>query len=69
MRSGRTAIRDHWACGLAAHETYRGGKGVISIKTGDRNSKVVCIKQVKNVKRGERVVAVNILSATDSPGK
>jgi hypothetical protein len=54
---------------LAAHETYHGGKGVISIKTGDRNGKVVCIKQVKNVKRGERVVAVDILSATDSPGK
>jgi DNA gyrase subunit A len=76
---------------------------VISIKTGERNGKVVCIKQVKNtdelmvstsdgmvtkisvrsisvqgrntqgvrimnVKRGERVVAVDIVSATDSKG-
>jgi DNA gyrase subunit A len=83
----------------AYRETHRGGKGVISIKTGERNGKVVCIKQVKNtdelmvstsdgmvtkisvrsisvqgrntqgvrimnVKRGERVVAVDILSAT-----
>ena len=69
MRSGRTAVSAHPACGLAAHETYRGGKGVISIKTGDRNAKVEWIKQVKNVKRGERVVAVDILSATDSPAK
>jgi hypothetical protein len=28
---------------LAAHETYRGGKDVISIKTGDRNGKVVSV--------------------------
>lgn len=88
----------------AYRETHRGGKGVISIKTGERNGKVVCIKQVKNtdelmvatsdgmvtkisvrnisvqgrntqgvrimnVKEGERVVAVDILSATDSAGK
>jgi DNA gyrase subunit A len=83
----------------AYRKTHRGGKGVISIKTNERNGKVVCIKQVKNtdelmvstsdgmvtkisvrsipvqgrntqgvrimnVKRGERVVAVDILSAT-----
>nr|CBH36896.1 DNA gyrase subunit A [uncultured archaeon] len=88
----------------AYRETHRGGKGVISIKTGERNGKVVCIKQVKNtdelmvatsdgmvtkisvrsisvqgrntqgvrimnVKKGERVVAVDILSATESTGK
>ena len=29
-------------------ETHRGGKGVISIQTNERNGKVVCIKQVKN---------------------
>lgn len=32
----------------AYRETHRGGKGVISIKVGERNGKVVCIKQVKN---------------------
>ncbi|MGB3458940.1 MAG: DNA gyrase subunit A [Halobacteriota archaeon] len=88
----------------AYRETHRGGKGVISIKTGERNGKVVCIKQVKttdelmvatsdgmvtkisvrsisvqgrntqgvrimNVKKDERVVAVDILSATESTGK
>ena len=88
----------------AYRETHRGGKGVISIKTGERNGKVVCIKQVKttdelmvatsdgmvtkisvrsisvqgrntqgvrimNVKKGERVVAVDILPATESKGK
>jgi DNA gyrase subunit A len=88
----------------AYRETHRGGKGVISIKTGERNGKVVCIKQVKttdelmvatsdgmvtkisvrnisvqgrntqgvrimNVKKDERVVAVDILSATESRGK
>ncbi len=88
----------------AYRETHRGGKGVISIKTGERNGKVVCIKQVKttdelmvatsdgmvtkisvrnisvqgrntqgvrimNVKEGEWVVAVDILSATESTGK
>jgi DNA gyrase subunit A len=88
----------------AYRETHRGGKGVISIKTGERNGKVVCIKQVKstdelmvatsdgmvtkisvrnipvqgrntqgvrimNVKKGERVVAVDIISGTDSRGK
>ncbi len=77
---------------------------MISIKTGERNGKVVCIKQVKttdelmvatsdgmvtkisvrsisvqgrntqgvrimNVKKDERVVAVDILSATESRGK
>ena len=88
----------------AYRETHRGGKGVISIKTGERNGKVVCIKQVKttdelmvatsdgmvtkisvrsisvqgrntqgvrimNVKKDERVVAVDILSAAESTGK
>ena len=88
----------------AYRETHRGGKGVISIKTGERNGKVVCIKQVKttdelmvatsdgmvtkisvrnisvqgrntqgvrimDVKKGERVVAVDILPATESTGK
>ena len=88
----------------AYRETHRGGKGVISIKTGERDGKVVCIKQVKttdelmvatsdgmvtkisvrnisvqgrntqgvrimNVKKDERVVAVDILSATESTGK
>lgn len=88
----------------AYRETHRGGKGVISIKTGERNGNVVCIKQVKNtdelmvatsdgmvtkisvrsisvqgrntqgvrimnVKKDERVVAVDILSATESTGK
>ncbi len=32
----------------AYRETHRGGKGVISIRVGERNGKVVCIKQVKN---------------------
>ncbi len=32
----------------AYRETHRGGKGVISIQTSERNGKVVCIKQVKN---------------------
>ncbi len=32
----------------AYRETHRGGKGVISIRTTERNGKVVCIKQVKN---------------------
>ncbi len=32
----------------AYRETHRGGKGVISIRVGEKNGKVVCIKQVKN---------------------
>jgi len=32
----------------AYRETHRGGKGVISIRVGERNGKVVCIKQIKN---------------------
>ena len=32
----------------AYRETHRGGKGVISIQTSERNGKVVCIKQVQN---------------------
>ena len=33
---------------LAAYrETHRGGKGVISIRVGERNGKVVCIMQAK----------------------
>jgi DNA gyrase subunit A len=80
----------------AYRETHRGGKGVISIRVGEINGNVVCIKQVKNseelmistsdgmvtkilarniptqgrntrgvrlmnVKRGERVVAVDVV--------
>ncbi|MCK4476597.1 MAG: hypothetical protein KAU16_07705, partial [Methanophagales archaeon] len=32
----------------AYRETHRGGKGVISIRVGEKNGKVVCIKQIKN---------------------
>ncbi len=32
----------------AYRETHRGGKGVISIRTGERNGRVVCVKQVRN---------------------
>jgi DNA gyrase subunit A len=78
----------------AYRETHRGGKGVISIKTGERNAtdelmvatsdgmvtkisvRNISVQgrntqgvRIMNVKKDERVVAVDILSATESTGK